>query len=321
MDRERITREVIKAADALKKKYKLVKLGQMEDANRTLSQFKPIIEPLKTLVASQEIKKETQKVKTEPLVKSFPSTSKSETTKRDSGTQTQLKLKKDKATLTNFPEKVTYIYESEPEKTTEDSLIEYVQTEKGKKEMEDNIKEYEGHLIVPYVQKYLEGNRQEFDDRYGIRFVADGKTILGDTEVFIEHNDIQVNDKWYKGTKGLFKLLFLKDVQPNQYTKSDLENYRKILLATNAHLRNYSLEKAVNRNNSIKYRNIISQLFPPKGKGLMYYNKPIYEYYNNPNEIVERLQLLMSSKLAGHSSHDNEITSIIEELKEDGYIQ
>ena len=41
-----------------------------------------------------------------------------------------------------------------------------------------------------------------------------------------------------------------------------------------------------------------------------------YIYWDNPNELVNRLRLLMASKKAGHNNHDNEIISIIEELKE-----
>lgn len=37
---------------------------------------------------------------------------------------------------------------------------------------------------------------------------------------------------------------------------------------------------------------------------------------DNPNEICERLKLLVSSKTAGNSNHNQEINSILEELRE-----
>ncbi|XP_066600146.1 putative leucine-rich repeat-containing protein DDB_G0290503 [Prorops nasuta] len=40
-----------------------------------------------------------------------------------------------------------------------------------------------------------------------------------------------------------------------------------------------------------------------------------YVYWDNPNELVDRLKLLITSKNAGHTNHDNEIISIIEELQ------
>lgn len=99
--------------------------------------------------------------------------------------------------------------------------------------------------------------------------------------------------------------------------------------------------------NSIKYKNIISQLFPEKktnrkkltfddvdnnplkGDGLKkllqqqqtYKNfkksgKFNYIYWDDPNELVDRLRLIVASQAAGHTGHTNEIISIIEELRE-----
>lgn len=41
-----------------------------------------------------------------------------------------------------------------------------------------------------------------------------------------------------------------------------------------------------------------------------------YVYYDDINEIIERLKLLISSQIAGHTGHQNEIISILEELRE-----
>lgn len=49
-------------------------------------------------------------------------------------------------------------------------------------------------------------------------------------------------------------------------------------------------------------------------------NKPIYEYWDDPNELCDRLRLLLSSNAAGHNNHQNEIASIVEELLEAKYI-
>ena len=45
---------------------------------------------------------------------------------------------------------------------------------------------------------------------------------------------------------------------------------------------------------------------------------PAYIYWNKPKELVDRLRLLWSSKVAGHTGHDNEI--MLEELREEGII-
>lgn len=46
----------------------------------------------------------------------------------------------------------------------------------------------------------------------------------------------------------------------------------------------------------------------------------IYEYFDDPNELCERLRLLVSSRSAGNTNHMQEINSIIEELRELNYI-
>ncbi|KYM95853.1 hypothetical protein ALC62_13504 [Cyphomyrmex costatus] len=48
-------------------------------------------------------------------------------------------------------------------------------------------------------------------------------------------------------------------------------------------------------------------------------NKIDYVHWDNPNELVDRLQLLEASRQAGHNAHDNEIL-FIEELREAGLI-
>lgn len=45
-------------------------------------------------------------------------------------------------------------------------------------------------------------------------------------------------------------------------------------------------------------------------------NRIVYEYFDDPNELCDRLRLLISSKMAGNSNHMQEINSIVEELRE-----
>lgn len=77
-----------------------------------------------------------------------------------------------------------------------------------------------------------------------------------------------------------------------------------------------------------KYKKIIKQLFNSEkvgggggnegGRGVLkkFGNAVDYVYFDDVNDLVERLKLLIASQAAGHNGHDNEIISIIEELKE-----
>ncbi|KAL4709402.1 hypothetical protein ACJJTC_001198 [Scirpophaga incertulas] len=63
----------------------------------------------------------------------------------------------------------------------------------------------------------------------------------------------------------------------------------------------------------------------PKGKGLSLIKKwkkdVDYVYWDDPNELVERLKLLIASRDAGNTGLHNEIISIIEELRESKIIK
>ena len=106
-----------------------------------------------------------------------------------------------------------------------------------------------------------------------------------------------------------------------------------ILLSTNAHRRDHSASKPTLGNRGYKYRNIVSVLLSSgyrnvggiarEGSGLpiddtmtVTDNAIDYVYWDDPNELVDRLRLLLASRDAGHTGHDNEIASIVEELRE-----
>jgi len=49
-------------------------------------------------------------------------------------------------------------------------------------------------------------------------------------------------------------------------------------------------------------------------------SNPNYAYWNDVNELVKRLEILEASKGASNTSHNNEICSILEELREERII-
>ena len=121
----------------------------------------------------------------------------------------------------------------------------------------------------------------------------------------------------------------------NIVNKNDEVTYKKILEASGAHL---------NKNGDLKVRNcgkfneIIARLFNYKGDGISTLVKNSrhntlprfkvaqrniftdYRYWDDPNELVDRLRILIAERNAGNNNHDNEILAIIEELREARYI-
>ncbi len=133
---------------------------------------------------------------------------------------------------------------------------------------------------------------------------------------------ININGTEYVPTNGLCELIFLKE--PTSYSDSDLNSYATILKSCNAYYRKFDSNEQIKGGNSVKYRNIIRPIIDQhrkkRGSGFNLMHLPKqnidYIYWDDPNEIVDRLRLLMASTQAGNNSHNNEIMSIVDELRE-----
>jgi len=155
----------------------------------------------------------------------------------------------------------------------------------------------------------------DIDKTYGPKVQKNGKVVLGKKEIKLIDNSLTIDDVSYTLTQGLGNLIFSK--YPKLYTKNDLKAYKSILTQTSAHLKADGRKIKQGGN---KYHDIIQNLFQ-SGTGLsMKLQKHNLVYWNDPNELVERLQLLLASKAAGNTGVSNEILSIFEELHEAGLI-
>ncbi|KAE9542747.1 hypothetical protein AGLY_002658 [Aphis glycines] len=149
----------------------------------------------------------------------------------------------------------------------------------------------------------------EKDKIYGPRKKSDGVIKLGHEEVKFKNNEIIINDSSYQLTPGLVELLYSR--YPMQYTDSDLNTYKSILIQTSAHL---TLDGTKMKHGGAKYKQIICKLFS-SGTGVQL-QKHNLVYWNDSNELVDRLRLLLASQSAGNTEVSNEILSIFEELYE-----
>ena len=150
--------------------------------------------------------------------------------------------------------------------------------------------------------------------------------MIGNSPIDLEGSFIDVNGTKYAKTHGLLKLLITTQATEIQITNSDMENYRKILEASSAYTTRYGSNEKIRPHNSNKFKYIIAPLFEysEQGTGVLRRYKLArmntsmdYMYWDDPNELVECLRFEQS---AGNPSHVNEIHSIIEELREGGYI-
>lgn len=285
LEKSKVLKEKInKASKAIRKKYLALKLGKAEEDETLNRLLKPVIGPLKELKAVS-IKDEKP---TPP--------------------------KKYISQEIYLPEsKYDEEEESTPaEEATNMSVEQYPQLARG----------------------YIEGlftKKKDYDETYGVRYDSiTNKFYIGNMELHIGSNaEINIGTKTYGGNLGLYELLFKKEPNPKDYDQQDLQDYLDILKISSAHMRNYDPLSRINGTRSYKYTEIIKPLFKGKGKAhsghgmnMVYNEKPIeYVYWDDVNELVDRLRLLNASKSAGNTdSHDNEILAIINELREAGVI-
>lgn len=198
------------------------------------------------------------------------------------------------------------------------TLSESFNNEISEKSFQDYLDQYES-LPRTYIEGMITDSKNyDFDHKYGVRHdPTTEKFYIGNSQLYINGSDIVVKNKTYKGTHGLYELLFKKD--PKFYTEDDERAYKEIVLKTNAHKRYYLSNKQVDGSKLRKYKDIIAPFV--KGEGMFMEvsggaRKIDYIHWDDPNELVERLKLLLASQKAGHTGHCNEINSIIEELRE-----
>ena len=144
---------------------------------------------------------------------------------------------------------------------------------------------------------------------------------LGDSSFTCNNQIYKIRGHEYKITPGLTELIFNKN--PNEFliTDKDKNIYRNIIKTTNAHMKNYKSNSEPRKNPSDKYKKYLSETFQGKGfKKARINDITEYIYWDDPNELVNRLKLLDAERIAGNNNHDNEIKNILEELRERGYI-
>ena len=151
---------------------------------------------------------------------------------------------------------------------------------------------------------------KQYDKRIRIE---DNVLKIGDSPIHFTKTYVKVQNENYPKTTGLLQLLFQK--QPDLYHigSNDIENYRKIVEVTNAFRINYSETQPLRKSKNYKYKDFIGPYFDKSinrnvsGSGLLpKYNiarkdmRMDYVYWDDPNELVDRLRLLLAELEAGN---------------------
>lgn len=344
VDQEYLIREINALSDSIRKKHQDLKQGVSERERFLETTFKPVVSPLKDIAAKLNHKLVLKGEHTENSAAQFVKGHNNIGTGENDEENESISEDVDTIEEGEGSDKVGNEEEEEAEEVFDDydddemssSSEQLLEGSHGS----DSVKVghrlsilgqdigSKGLLTRKYILKMLHGapsNRKYHI--YGARLENDGIKI-GDSLVDTDDDDnVKVKGKLFKGTPGLFELLFKNC--PVKYSTRDLTTFKSILKLTNAHRRHYSAGSSTYRNKSKKYINIISKLFPPQRRGSKATGKGIslkstYDtniiYYNDINKLVERMKLLYEAKQSGHTGVDNELIALTEEMRSRGYI-
>ena len=180
------------------------------------------------------------------------------------------------------------------------------------------------------------------DKTYGIKpkknDKGENKLHIGNTEITIKNDDISTGKSRYPGSPGFWKLITEKNI-PNisELEPNDIGNYMFLMYETKTtYIDNDPTRKK--RGGSSKKLEFIKPFVKLLEENKMdIFHEEVLKLFkdpkpstsgtglkilpSDPNALIDRFDLLFSSKKAGHTGVRNEIVSILDELKRQGVLK
>lgn len=319
---KKLKRQIAKAAENVKRKVQ--KMRDIETENNTVLQsvFKPVTDSLNQMIDSKN------------RLKALPNSEVKFEASSPVDKDKTLKKKESNAALDELTSENSNNSEEYDDNT---EPLENYYTDEGNNDSFKTIKSASSDPSFD-ISSWSKSSEALVDVPFGVRNEG-GKLMMGSALVAVSGEYIRIGRDQFKRTLGINELLFQKEPDLSLITSDDMANYKLMLLETNVHRRDYDSEKPIRSNRGQKYMKIIKPLFQMRklssstgssqpdlyqGKGLPTMKKwkknVDYVYWDDPNELIDRLKLLIASREAGNTGLDNEIISVIEELRESGII-
>lgn len=302
-----LKREIVDAAEAIKKKIRKMREIEIDNNQALESVFKPVTEPLHQIVNAR---------KQTPLLHSTSN-------EKIGDEETKYMETEDEETEVPFTDLTLQNEDSDRSINIKNETSYNSETDNDSSFQ--SLNEFDQDIDV---SSWSLSSELLSDVPFGVR-IEHGNLMMGSAPIKFGDRYIVVAERKYLNTPGLKELLLKKDVNLSLVTESDMEHYKTILLDTNAHRRDNEPNKPIKSNRGQKYMQVIKPLFKLTstaqdtqqiGKGLpltkIWKKNVDFIYWDDPNELVDRLKLLIASREAGNTGVHNEIISIIEELRE-----
>ena len=192
----------------------------------------------------------------------------------------------------------------------------------GKATEEEEEEEDEEKLmgLGEIAKEYLK--RPNTDEKFGIRNEK-GLSYIGNKQIIIVNNNIIVDDRKFKGTRGLWELLMSKNPNTLHVDDDDYNEYSKLMVKTNALHKDYNPKNPYPRSSRGNKWNLVKEIWVNREdirKKEGYDGSGVVVIPSDPNALLERLDLLLASQEAGHTGVRNELVSICDELKRQGVL-
>lgn len=202
---------------------------------------------------------------------------------------------------------------------------------------DESIQEYveqRRRELGPIAKKYLPEAR---DGTFGIWYDLGDQTLkIGHSPITLKMDSIILKkvNKAYKGTEGLWKLLTSPaNVDKEYFTNKDLDNYKDILIRTDALYQNNDVASGRPKSSSgQKWRKIVKNIWDEHkleqmdaetgggseaaGSGLKEYAEDVeYKYIDNMRDLIERLMYIEAQETAGNNNFLGEKRAVVEFIK------
>ena len=205
----------------------------------------------------------------------------------------------------------------------------------------ESLTEEEKINLGPIAETFLKKpwNKENLDLNFGLNTQnEERKYKIGDKFVDFDGDDIVVEGERFKGTPGFWGLIISKNPSSDDYTNEDKRQYKRLLIKSNAIFKNNNPEETRAKGNyqGDKWKDVINPIWEeikPKPKSKRGKRKRqddpqpstsgtgLKILPSDRNALIDRFDLLFSSKKAGHTGVRNEIVSILDELKRQGVLK
>jgi hypothetical protein len=220
---EKLKCDIIANTKAIRQKFKKLKLSKANNEEVLNIAFKPIVEPLtKVMNDKKDILKEIKEIKK----------------------YEQKIIALDNEEI-NHEDPVPYIEGAQHVFST---LLGYKSAQSRAREFRVFAAKYVLLLLQP-------DENNKLDKVYGIRSYGT-RWLLGKSSITISDDNIHIDVQEFKGSPGVFELLFMRNPYKDVYNEKDLITYKEILNTTNAHKQSYDEKHQVISNRGKKYKNI-----------------------------------------------------------------